>query len=110
MYNRTVLTGGEDQRSHVATGQASCQVTFALSRSRPFGGIHHAVMTAPELQQQFNNWCASVRTWENRVPSGCSNASDTRQRAVPADERLRRVHPAQRPDHRPVVVGHPAEP
>ena len=34
-------------------------------------------MTAPEVQQQFNNWCASARTWSNRVSTGCNSLADT---------------------------------
>jgi hypothetical protein len=48
---------------------------WSVSANEPAG--NGAVMTAPEVQQQFNNWCASARTWENRVSSGCNNVSDT---------------------------------
>jgi hypothetical protein len=48
---------------------------WSVSANEPAG--NGSVMTAPEVQQQFNNWCASARTWENRVSSGCNSVADT---------------------------------
>jgi hypothetical protein len=48
---------------------------WSVSANEPAG--NGAVMTAPEVQQQFNNWCASARTWSNRVSTGCNSLADT---------------------------------
>jgi hypothetical protein len=37
-----------------------------------------SVRTAPEIGQQFNNWCSgSNDTWSNFVPNGCGASADT---------------------------------
>ena len=63
----------------------SCQQTLSansvgdwqVTANEPAG--NGSVKTAPEVQQQFNNWCAAVSTWENLDPGGCGNSlmSDT---------------------------------
>jgi hypothetical protein len=56
-----------------ANGFGDWQVTA----NEPAG--NGSVKTAPEAQQQMNNWCAAVSTWENVDPGGCGNStlSDT---------------------------------
>ena len=61
------------QQTLSANGVGDWQVTA----NEPAG--NGSVKTAPEAQQQFNNWCAAVSTWENLDPGGCGNSpvSDT---------------------------------
>jgi hypothetical protein len=47
---------------------------WSVSASEPAG--NGAVMTAPEVQQQFNNWCSSAHKFDNKVSANCST-SDT---------------------------------
>ena len=47
---------------------------WSVSASEPAG--NGAVMTAPEAQQQFNNWCPSAHNFDNRTSANC-NTSDT---------------------------------
>jgi hypothetical protein len=56
-----------------ANGIGDWQVTA----NEPAG--NGSVKTAPEAQQQMNNWCAAAGTWENVDPGGCGNSplSDT---------------------------------
>jgi hypothetical protein len=61
----------------------SCQQTLSansfgdwqVSANEPAG--NGSVKTAPEAQQQLNNWCPSNNTWSNLVTNGCANAEDT---------------------------------
>jgi hypothetical protein len=46
-----------------------------VSANEPAG--NGSVKTAPEAQQQFNNWCPGSNTWGNLVTNGCANAEDT---------------------------------
>ncbi|MGD0242905.1 MAG: hypothetical protein ABSB59_21590 [Streptosporangiaceae bacterium] len=48
---------------------------WSVSADEPAG--NGAVMTAPEVQQQFNNWCASAKNWSNKVSSNCGTMGDT---------------------------------
>jgi hypothetical protein len=36
-----------------------------------------SVKTAPETQQEFNNWCPGSKTWSNLDSAGCSGRTDT---------------------------------
>jgi hypothetical protein len=49
---------------------------WQVSSTEPAG--NGSVETAPEAQQQFNNWCSGSKTWSNLVPNGCpSSETDT---------------------------------
>jgi hypothetical protein len=49
---------------------------WQVSADEPGG--NGSVKTAPEAQQQFNNWCPGAKTWDNLVSGGCpGNAGDT---------------------------------
>jgi hypothetical protein len=48
---------------------------WSVSANEPAG--NGSVKTAPEVQQQFNNWCASARTWDNRGSNTCNSLADT---------------------------------
>jgi len=50
---------------------------WQVTATQPAG--NGSVRVAPEVGQQFNNWCAGGRnTWSNFVPNGCaSDSSDT---------------------------------
>jgi hypothetical protein len=50
---------------------------WQVTANEPAG--NGSVKTAPEAQQQMNNWCAAVSNWENLDPGGCGNnpLSDT---------------------------------
>jgi len=48
---------------------------WQVSADEPAG--NGSVKTAPEAQQQFNNWCPGRQTWQNLVTNGCGNAEDT---------------------------------
>lgn len=61
----------------------SCQQTLSanspgdwqVTANEPAG--NGSVKTAPEAQQQFNNWCPGSNTWSNLVPNGCPGSADT---------------------------------
>jgi hypothetical protein len=48
---------------------------WQVSADEPAG--NGSVRTAPEAQQQFNNWCPSSHTWSNLVENGCGSTTDT---------------------------------
>ena len=48
---------------------------WSVSADEPAG--NGSVKTAPEAQQQFNNWCAAVGTWSNLDPGGCGNSTQS---------------------------------
>ena len=48
---------------------------WSVSADEPAG--NGSVETAPEVGQQFNNWCAADDTWANLVTNGCSTQSNT---------------------------------
>jgi hypothetical protein len=48
---------------------------WQVSADEPVG--NGSVKTAPEAQQQFNNWCPSSNTWSNLVENSCGSTTDT---------------------------------
>jgi len=48
---------------------------WQVSANEPAGNT--SVKTAPEAQQQLNNWCPDSNTWSNLVTNGCGNPGDT---------------------------------
>jgi hypothetical protein len=48
---------------------------WQVTANEPAG--NGSVETAPEAQQQFNNWCPGNHTWSNLVTNGCATAEDT---------------------------------
>ena len=50
-------------------------VDWRVTANEPAG--NGSVRTAPEGQQQFNNWCPGGKTWSNLVTSGCGSLEDT---------------------------------
>jgi hypothetical protein len=84
-YN-TGSTNSNGYNSYVANNcwaDPTCQQTLSansfgdwqVTANEPAG--NGSVKTAPEAQQQFNNWCPGSKTWSNLVPNGCSNEGDT---------------------------------
>jgi hypothetical protein len=81
-------TNSNGHNTHVANNcwaDPSCAQTLAVTNpgdwqvtsTEPAG--NGSVRTAPEIGQQFNNWCANGgNTWSNFEPNGCAgSASDT---------------------------------
>jgi hypothetical protein len=65
-------------------GDPNCQQTLSansfgdwrVTANEPAG--NGSVRTAPEAQQQFNNWCSNGKnTWSNFVPNGCPSSTNT---------------------------------
>lgn len=64
-------------------GDPNCRQTLSanslgdwrVTANEPAG--NGSVRTAPEGQQQFNNWCPGGKTWSNLVTSGCGSLEDT---------------------------------
>ncbi len=73
-YNTYVSNNCWADPSCKQTVTATDPGNWSVSASEPAG--NGAVMTAPEVQQQFNNWCSSARNFDNKVSGNC-NASDT---------------------------------
>jgi hypothetical protein len=79
-------TNSNGYNSYVANncwGDPTCQQTlransfgdWQVTANEPAG--NGSVRTAPEAQQQFNNWCPGSKTWSNFTQNGCGNESDT---------------------------------
>lgn len=73
-YNTYVSNNCWADPSCKQTVTATDPGNWSVSASEPAG--NGAVMTAPEVQQQFNNWCASAHTYDNRTSASCNNLSD----------------------------------
>jgi len=83
----TGSTNSNGYNSYVANncwGDPNCQQTlnansfgdWRVTANEPAG--NGSVRTAPEAQQQFNNWCSNGKnTWSNLVPNGCPNSTNT---------------------------------
>jgi len=64
-------------------GDPNCRQTLSansfgdwrVTANEPAG--NGSVRTAPEGQQQFNNWCPDSKTWSNLVTNGCGSPEDT---------------------------------
>jgi len=80
-------TNSNGYNSYVANncwGDPNCQQTLSansfgdwrVTANEPAG--NGSVRTAPEAQQQFNNWCPGSKTWSNFTQNGCgSNEGNT---------------------------------
>jgi hypothetical protein len=74
-YNTYVSNNCWADPSCKQTVTATDPGNWSVSANEPAG--NGAVMTAPEVQQQFNNWCASAHAYDNRTSASCNNLSDT---------------------------------
>ena len=79
----TNTNGYNSSISNNCWADPSCQQTLSansfgdwqVTANEPAG--NGSVKTAPEAQQQFNNWCPGNNTWSNLVTNGCPAPTDT---------------------------------
>jgi hypothetical protein len=75
-------TNSNGYNSYIANncwGDPNCQQTLSansfgdwrVTANEPAG--NGSVRTAPEAQQQFNNWCPGSKTWSNLTQNGCGS-------------------------------------
>ena len=76
-YNTYVANNCWADPSCAQTITVTSPGNWQVTSTEPAG--NSSVKTAPEAQQQFNNWCSNgKRTWSNLVTNGCpSGSTDT---------------------------------